>query len=143
MQPATALHTAARRYCVERGARLTRRAKLEWQRTPFTGAIRHDDTPWRWANNALRRLLHAIEAWQPEEEATLDATRARLLATAGVLDPATKEEPEAAAASADERDRFRRSVERLPAERLGAIEPLGSIRRLSPTKSRRVQEHLA
>lgn len=141
MHPAKALHTAARRYCVERGARLRRQGILERWRHPATQGRPMPDT--FWVAGVPDGILRGLEQWAPGDREALEDVRVRVLAAGDVPTAEQTATPGMAAALARERQRFRRFVEHLRVDELPAVEPLGFRRPLSPARSRRVRAQLA
>jgi len=140
MHPAKALHTAARRYCVDRSARLHRQAILErWRHRErqSTSVLDHF-----WALGTLHGCLRRLEQWTPREQDSVEAVRARILTLSDVPTPAPTAPPGMIARAALEQERFCRYVQQLAVEMLPAIEPLGFCRPLSLAKSRRVRAEM-
>ena len=149
LEPVEALHTAARRYCVDRAA--------EWElrysdvRSDEERARRHagvpEPTTYSYSSEALDtfpryHVLHAVqaavEAFTPADLGSLDEARELLAVAAATADnlftrPPTGETEQRA--MDEERELFGRYVSDLSHEELARVEPLPFRRTLSPKES--------
>jgi hypothetical protein len=141
MYPAKSLHTAARRYCLERGARLRRRAILERWRAPAVQAMPIPDA--FGVAGVPDGILWHLDQWTPGDHEAPEDVRARILAASHVLSSEVTIPPAVLLACETEGQRFRRFVEPRRIDELPAVEPLGFCRSLSAAKSPRVRAQLA
>jgi hypothetical protein len=145
---AIALHTAARRYCMEAHARRS----AEYEEIVRHGRNREKDG-YHYTDearrtfpryNVLAAILEEVETLAPEALGTKEDTRELLLvaslANSSFTQPA--EDEIAAAVIRDERDAFVRFIRGISSDDLAAIVPLPYHRVLATTEAQRIWDDL-